>query len=60
VETPLVLVDGKVYTNSIDSINDKDVESLNVLSMMSATKLYGKAGENGVITIKLKEEALKN
>lgn len=54
---PLVLVDGKVYTKRLDSINVQEVESLNVLKGASATKLYGKAGENGAIQITLKEKA---
>lgn len=54
---PLVLVDGKVYTNSLDSINIQEVESVNVKKDRSATDLYGKAGENGVILITTKEKA---
>jgi bla regulator protein blaR1 len=53
---PLVLVDGKVFTNSLDSINVQEVESMTVLKEISATKLYGKAGRNGVILITLKEK----
>jgi hypothetical protein len=55
--SPLVLVNGKVYNYSLDSINIQEVESMNVLKEVSATKLYGKAGENGVIQITLKEKA---
>lgn len=55
--SPLVLVNGKVYNYSLDSINVQEVESMNVLKEVSATKLYGKAGENGVIQITLKEKA---
>ena len=54
--SPLVLVNGKAYTYSLDSINVQEVESINVLKGISATKLYGKAGENGVIQITLKEK----
>lgn len=53
---PLVLVDGIVYTNSLDSINVQEIESVGVRKDISATKLYGKAGENGVIFIKTKEK----
>jgi TonB-dependent SusC/RagA subfamily outer membrane receptor len=53
---PLVLVDGEVYTNSLDSINIQEVESLCVIKDQSATALYGKAGENGVILITTKEK----
>jgi hypothetical protein len=53
---PLVLVDGKVYTDSLDSINIQEVESADVRKGISATKQYGKAGENGVILITTKEK----
>jgi len=53
---PLVLVDGEVYTNSLDSINIQEVESLSVIKDKSATALYGKVGENGVILITTKEK----
>jgi TonB-dependent SusC/RagA subfamily outer membrane receptor len=53
---PLVLVDGEVYTNSIDSINVQKIESVTVRKDKSATALYGKAGENGVILITTKEK----
>jgi TonB-dependent SusC/RagA subfamily outer membrane receptor len=53
---PLVFVDGEVYTNSLDSINIQEVESLSVRKDKSATAPYGKAGENGVILITTKEK----
>jgi TonB-dependent SusC/RagA subfamily outer membrane receptor len=53
---PLVLVDGRVYTNSLDSINVQEIESVDVRKGISATKLYGKAGKNGVILVKTKEK----
>ena len=52
----LVLVDGKVYTNSLDSINIQEVESVTIRKDKSATAPYGKAGENGVILITTKEK----
>ncbi len=51
---PLVLLDGQVYTNSLDSINVGEIESVDVRRGSGATKLYGKAGENGVILVKTK------
>jgi TonB-dependent SusC/RagA subfamily outer membrane receptor len=56
---PLVLVDGEVYTNCLDSINIQDVESLTVRKDKSATAPYGKAGENGVILITTKDNSLR-
>ena len=57
---PLVLVDGEVYANSLDSINVQKIESLTVRNDKSATALYGKAGENGVILITTKENSLRS
>jgi TonB-dependent SusC/RagA subfamily outer membrane receptor len=56
---PLVLVDGEVYTNSLDSINIQEIESVNVRKNKSATAPYGKAGENGVIIITTKDNSLR-
>jgi len=53
---PLVMVDGLVYTNSLDSINVQEIESVDVRKGIADTKLYGKAGENGVILVKTKEK----
>lgn len=53
---PLVLVDGMVYTNSLDSINVQEIESVDVIKGLAATKLYGKAGENGAILLRTKEK----
>jgi bla regulator protein blaR1 len=53
---PLVLVDGEVYTNNLDSINVQEIESVSIRKDKSATELYGKAGENGVILITTKEK----
>lgn len=48
--TPLFIVDG-LPVSSIDAINPDDIESVNVLKGESATAIYGKRGENGVILI---------
>jgi TonB-dependent SusC/RagA subfamily outer membrane receptor len=53
---PLVLVDGKVFTSSLDSINIQEIDSLTLRKDKSATAPYGKAGENGVILITTKEK----
>lgn len=57
---PLVLVDGEVYINSLDSINVQKIESVSVRKDKSATAVYGKAGENGVILITTKENSLRS
>jgi TonB-dependent SusC/RagA subfamily outer membrane receptor len=56
---PLVFVDGEVFTSSLDSINIQEIESLSVMKDKSATALYGKVGENGVILITTKENSLR-
>jgi TonB-dependent SusC/RagA subfamily outer membrane receptor len=56
---PLVLVDGEVFTTSLDSINIQEIESVSVMKDKSATALYGKVGENGVILITTKENPLR-
>ena len=56
---PLVFVDGEVFTSSLDSINIQEIESVSVMKDKSATALYGKVGENGVILITTKENSLK-
>jgi len=56
---PLVLVDGEVFTSSLDSINIQEIESVSVRKDKSATAPYGKAGENGVILITTKENSLR-
>ena len=56
---PLVFVDGEVFTSSLDSINIQEIESVSVMKDKSATALYGKVGENGVILITTKENSLR-
>lgn len=56
---PLILVNGEVFTSSLDSINIQEIESLTVRKDKSATAPYGKAGENGVIMITTKENYLR-
>ena len=55
---PLILVNGEVFTSSLDSINIQEVEFLTVRKDKTATAPYGKAGENGVILITTKENTL--
>ena len=58
ISKALVIVDDKVYKNNIDSIDIQSIESLSVNSAFWGANHYGKAGENGVIIIKLKKDAL--
>lgn len=53
---PLIIVDGAAYEGSINSINQDDIESLNVLKGASPMiALYGSRAANGVILITTKQ-----
>jgi TonB-dependent SusC/RagA subfamily outer membrane receptor len=54
---PLIYIDGKEDGLSIESINPKDIYSIQVLKDASATKIYGDKGKNGVILITTKKNA---
>ncbi len=52
---PLFVVDGVPLTQGgINSINPKDIESMQVLKDASATAIYGTRGANGVVVITTK------
>ncbi len=55
----LYVVDGKIVSKEkINSINPKDIQSINVLKGKSATKLYGEKGKNGVVIINKKSKEI--
>lgn len=52
---PLYVVDGVVLSiGGIESINPRDIESINVLKDASSTAIYGSRGANGVILVTTK------
>lgn len=53
--TPLIVLDGMPYDNSISSINPSDIESLTVLKDAASSALYGSRAANGVIMITTKK-----
>lgn len=53
-ENPLLVVDGVVYSGTINSINPKDIESISVLKDASAA-IYGARASGGVILITTKK-----
>jgi len=53
---PLYIIDGK-ESKDIDGISHNDIESIDVLKGESATKIYGKKGENGVVVVTTKKNA---
>jgi TonB-dependent SusC/RagA subfamily outer membrane receptor len=48
---PLIVLDGIPYSGSLNSINQGDIKSINILKDASATAIYGSRGSNGVILI---------
>ncbi|MEM9329069.1 MAG: TonB-dependent receptor [Bacteroidota bacterium] len=52
---PLIVLDGIPFSGSLNSINQGDIESINVLKDASATAIYGSRGSNGVILITTKK-----
>jgi hypothetical protein len=59
--SPLYVIDGKVYTNDkIETVDPKNIESINVLKGKKATEKYGDKGKNGVIEIITKYNILPN
>jgi serine protease Do len=54
-ETPLYIVDGKEIKN-VNEISPNDIEKIDVLKGASATALYGKKGEKGVVVITTKKK----
>jgi TonB-dependent SusC/RagA subfamily outer membrane receptor len=51
ISEALILVNGEIYTSRLDSIDPKEIKTVTVLKDKSATDIYGKAGEKGVILI---------
>ena len=54
VNKPLLVVDGVLSFDSINSINTADIESIDVLKDASAAAIYGSRAANGVIIITTK------
>lgn len=53
--SPLYVVDGvPLQAGGIDSINPRDIESIDVLKDASSTAIYGSRGANGVIIVTTK------
>lgn len=53
--SPLYIVDGIMYMNSIDHINPNDIASIDVLKDASSAAIYGSRAANGVIIVTTKE-----
>ncbi len=59
VPKPLIFVDGETYNSDLKSINPDEIKSISVLKDLSATKVFGVAGNNGVILITTKGDHSK-
>jgi len=56
---PLVVIDGKIGDQDLSKLNPNSIESISVLKSVSATKLYGEQGKDGVIVIVTKGNSTK-
>ena len=53
--SPLYVVDGVILdAGGIESINPRDIESINILKDASSTAIYGSRGANGVVLVTTK------
>jgi TonB-dependent SusC/RagA subfamily outer membrane receptor len=57
---PLIIVDGEIFSDRLNSIDPGEIQSITVLKGIKAADKYGKAGENGVILIKTKDKNKKS
>lgn len=53
--TPLLMVDGVPYYGSLNTIDQNDIASIDILKDASSAALYGSRGANGVIVITTKK-----
>lgn len=53
--TPLLVLDGQVVNQSLESINPEDIENITVLKDAASTSLYGVRASNGVIVVTTKK-----
>jgi len=51
---PLIVVDGIIYTGSLNNINVNDIQSVDILKDASAAAVYGSRSANGVVIITTK------
>ncbi len=52
---PLVVVDGAIFYNDINTLNPEDIANVNVLKGSSAAAIYGSDASNGVLVITTKK-----
>jgi TonB-linked SusC/RagA family outer membrane protein len=54
-ESPLLVLDGIIYSGSINNINPNDIESISVLKDAASAAIYGARASGGVILITTKK-----
>ncbi|WP_244307290.1 SusC/RagA family TonB-linked outer membrane protein [Flavobacterium fluviatile] len=54
-ETPLIVLDGIIYSGSLNNINPNDIASINVLKDAASAAIYGARASGGVILITSKK-----
>ncbi|MDR2145998.1 MAG: carboxypeptidase-like regulatory domain-containing protein [Tannerella sp.] len=55
-KAPLIVVDGKETSETIDKLNPNDIESFEVLKKEAAINLYGEKAKNGAVLITTKKK----
>ncbi|WP_247235337.1 TonB-dependent receptor [Telluribacter sp. SYSU D00476] len=53
--SPLIVLDGIIYTGGLSDINANDIESIDILKDASSAAIYGSRATNGVILITTKK-----
>ena len=53
--TPLLVLDGQVVNQGLESINPEDIENITILKDAASTSLYGVRASNGVIVVTTKK-----
>lgn len=53
--SPLIVLDGIIFSGNLNDINPRDVASMEILKDASSTAIYGSRAANGVILITSKE-----
>jgi TonB-linked SusC/RagA family outer membrane protein len=53
--TPLIVLDGIIFSGSLSDINPQDIETVDILKDASSATVYGSKAANGVILIQTKK-----
>ena len=53
--SPLIVLDGSIFSGTLSDINPQDIESIDILKDASSATVYGSKAANGVILIQTKK-----